>query len=60
MSDYLSAVLDELVPEFADENGDWGRVVADASGETSAMTDDERPLVFYGDKPESTKDQGGT
>jgi Tol biopolymer transport system component len=44
MSDYLSAVLDELVPELADENGDWGRVVADARGETSAMTANEWPL----------------
>jgi Tol biopolymer transport system component len=44
MSDYLSAVLDELVPELADENGDWGRVVADARGETSAMTADGWPL----------------
>jgi TolB protein len=30
MSDYLSSVLDELVPTFADEDGDWARVVADA------------------------------
>ncbi len=34
MSDYLSSVLDELVPTFADEDGDWGRVVADAGAET--------------------------
>ena len=44
MSDSVSAVLDELVPEFADEDGDWGRVVADARGETPAMTADEWPL----------------
>jgi Tol biopolymer transport system component len=51
MSDYLSAVLDELVPEFADENGDWGRVVADARGETSAMTN-EWPLNATGTSTE--------
>ena len=34
MSDYLSSVLDELVPTFADDDGDWGRVVADAGAET--------------------------
>jgi hypothetical protein len=30
MSDYVSAVLDELVPRFEDGQGDWERVVADA------------------------------
>ena len=38
MSDYLSSVLDELVPTFADEDGDWGRVVADAGAETPTTT----------------------
>jgi TolB protein len=33
MSDYLSSVLDELVPTFEDEDGDWERVVAHAGGE---------------------------
>ena len=38
MSDYLSSVLDELVPTFADDDGDWGRVVADAGAETPTTT----------------------
>ena len=38
MTDYLSSVLDELVPECADEDGDWARVVSGAGAETSAMT----------------------
>lgn len=38
MSDYLSSVLDELVPRFAGEEGDWGRVVADAGIGTPTMT----------------------
>lgn len=33
MTDYLSAAVDGLVPEFADERGDWDAVVRDA-GET--------------------------
>lgn len=38
MSDYLTSVLDELVPRFAGEKGDWGRVLADASiGEAATM-----------------------
>jgi len=44
MTDYLSVVLDELVPECVDEEGDWGRVVADAGGETPAMTAEEWAL----------------
>jgi Tol biopolymer transport system component len=32
MSDFVSSVLDELVPTFSDEAGDWERVVADAAG----------------------------
>ena len=32
----------------------------DDARSVTVLTDDERPLVFYGDKPESTKDQGGT
>jgi Tol biopolymer transport system component len=38
MSDYLSSVLDELVPTFADEDGNWGRVVADAGAVTPTTT----------------------
>ena len=34
MSDFVSSVLDELVPTFSEEAGDWGRVVADAGAET--------------------------
>jgi hypothetical protein len=30
MTDYVSVVLDELVPSFEDERGDWGRVLHDA------------------------------
>jgi hypothetical protein len=30
MSDYVASVLDDLVPRFDDERGDWDRVVADA------------------------------
>lgn len=30
MSDYLGAVLDELVPRFEEERGDWERVLAEA------------------------------
>ena len=37
MSDYLSSVLDELVPPFEDEDGDWECVVTDAGGESPAM-----------------------
>ena len=44
MSDYLSSVLDELVPTFEDEDGNWGRVVADAGVETPAATAQPRPL----------------
>ena len=36
MTDYLSSVLDELVPTFEDEDGDWERVVAHA-GETDLV-----------------------
>jgi TolB protein len=38
MSDYLSSVLDELVPTYADEDGDWERVVADAGAATPTTT----------------------
>ena len=38
MSDYLGSVLDELVPTFGEEDGDWGRVVADAGAETPTTT----------------------
>jgi len=38
MSDYLTCVLDELVPTFADEGGDWERVVSDAGAETPTTT----------------------
>jgi hypothetical protein len=38
MSDYLSSVLEELVPRFDDEDGNWGRVVADAGAEAPATT----------------------
>ncbi len=31
----------------------------DDARSVTVLTDDERPLVFYGDKPESTKDQSG-
>ena len=44
MSDYLSSVLDELVPTFADEDGDWGRVVADAAAEATMTTAQPRPV----------------
>ena len=44
MTDYLSAVLDELVPECVDEKGDWERVVADASGKTPEMIAEEWAL----------------
>jgi len=43
MSDYLTSVLDELVPRFADERGDWGRVLADA-GAGEAMARSPWPL----------------
>ncbi len=38
MSDYLTCVLDELVPTFADEGGDWERVVSDAGAEPPTTT----------------------
>ena len=38
MSEYVSSVLEELVPRFDDEHGDWGRVVADAGAEASTPT----------------------
>ena len=44
MSDYLSSVLDELVPTFADEDGDWGRVVVDAGAETPRAAAQPWPL----------------
>jgi hypothetical protein len=44
MSDYLSSVVEDLVPTFADEHGDWERVVADASAETPTMTAYASPL----------------
>lgn len=38
MSEYLTSVLDQLVPRFADEDGNWGRVVADAGiGESARV-----------------------
>jgi hypothetical protein len=41
MSEYISLVLDELVPRLEDERGDWERVLADArlSGEAPARTE---------------------
>lgn len=36
MNDYVHEVLDELVPRFDDEPGDWERVVADAGVGTTA------------------------
>lgn len=44
MSDYLSSVLEELLPTFADEHGDWGRVVEDAGAETPTTTAYTSPL----------------
>jgi TolB protein len=44
MSDYLSSVLDELVPTFEDENGDWGRVAADVGAETPTTTAQPWPV----------------
>ena len=38
MSDFVSSVLDELVPTFSEEAGDWERVVADAGAETPTTT----------------------
>ena len=38
MSDYVSSVLEELVPRFDGERGDWARVVADARAETPMLT----------------------
>jgi TolB protein len=38
MSDYLGSVLDELVPKFSEEAGDWERVVSDAGAETPTTT----------------------
>jgi TolB protein len=44
MSDYLTCVLDELVPTFADEGGDWERVVSDAGAETPTTTAQRSPV----------------
>ena len=44
MSDYLSSVLDELVPTFADEDGDWERVVADAGAGATTTTAQPWPV----------------
>jgi len=38
MSDFVNSVLDELVPTFSEEAGDWERVVADAGAETPATS----------------------
>ena len=38
MSDFVNSVLDELVPTFSEEAGDWERVVADAGAETPTTT----------------------
>ena len=59
MTDYLSAVLDELVPDLADEDGDWGRVVSDAGAETSATTADEWTLDAASTPTESHESQSG-
>jgi dipeptidyl aminopeptidase/acylaminoacyl peptidase len=44
MSDFVSSVLDELVPTFSEEAGDWERVVADAGAETPTTTAQPWPL----------------
>ena len=44
MSDFVSSVLDELVPTFNEEAGDWERVVADAGAETPTTTAQPWPL----------------
>jgi hypothetical protein len=38
MSDYVSSVLEELVPRFDGELGDWARVVADGRAKTPLLT----------------------
>ena len=53
MTDYLSSVLDELVPTFEDEDGDWERVVAHAGGENP--TTRAYPLPLH---PTSTSTAG--
>jgi Tol biopolymer transport system component len=44
MSDFVNSVLDELVPTFSEEAGDWERVVADAGAETPTTTAQPWPL----------------
>lgn len=44
MSDYLGSVLEELVPRFEDDDGDWGRIVAETGAETPTMTAYVSPL----------------
>jgi Tol biopolymer transport system component len=44
MSDFVSCILDELVPTFSEEAGDWERVVADAGAETPTTAVQPWPL----------------
>ena len=59
MTDDLSAVLDELVPEFADEDGDWGRVVSDAGAEPFVIASGEWALNGASTATESRKRHRG-
>ena len=50
MTDYLDAAVDELVPGFADEQGDWEAVVRDAAARRAAEAGEaRRPGVASGD-----------
>ena len=58
MSDYLSSVLDELVPTFADEDGDWERVVADAGGENPTTRAQPCPWTRPAHRPRAVRGHG--
>lgn len=54
MTEHLYSVLDELVPRFDNESGDWNRVIADArSGEP--VTTSARPLDMTSERSRSRR-----
>lgn len=46
MTDYLNATLDELVPEFADEQGDWPAVVRDVRVQQAGERESHRSAAL--------------
>jgi hypothetical protein len=54
MTEHLYSVLDELVPRFDNEPGDWNRVIADARAGEPVRTS-ARPLDMTPEKPRSRR-----